>query len=197
MITCSLLLRLVTSWRTKLSAVLTELLSVFHSTWTSLPPICIRVLSFSHPTIYIYFSSVEEMQVTFCGVLFSPTSWQCWKQAACYVSACYCCDAPGCSLHTRSCRWSAEAFAYHKKKKKRNMQFFSAHCCVFFFIYGAPFWNQTEESEREREGKRGRKRTFFMPKKWVKSCGGQGDGWIYTFFMEMLHFDPQITLFLL
>lgn len=156
MITCSLLLRLVTSWRTKLSAVLTELLSVFHSTWTSLPPICIRVLSFSHPTIYIYFSSVEEMQVTFCGVLFSPTSWQCWKQAACYVSACYCCDAPGCSLHTRSCRWSAEAFAYHKKKK-REMCSFSLPTAVFFFFhlwcsFLKPDWRKWErERRKERE----------------------------------------------
>ena len=54
-------------------AVLTELLSFVPSGW-EIPPSYPRVLSFFHPTIYILFSSSEEMHVTFSEVSFSPTS---------------------------------------------------------------------------------------------------------------------------
>lgn len=55
------------------SAVLIELLSFFPSGW-EIPPSYPRVLSFFHPTIYIPFSSSEEMHVTFFEVSFSTTS---------------------------------------------------------------------------------------------------------------------------
>lgn len=53
--------------------MLTELLSLFPRGW-EIPPSYPRVWSFFHPTIYIPFSSSEEMHVTFSEVSFSPTS---------------------------------------------------------------------------------------------------------------------------
>lgn len=66
-------LRLLTFWVTDLSAVLTKLLSFFPSGW-EIPPSYPRVVSFFQSTIYIPFSSSEEMYVTFSEALFSPTS---------------------------------------------------------------------------------------------------------------------------
>lgn len=63
----------LTLWVTYSSAVLTELLSLFPSGW-EIPPSYPRLLSFFHPTIYIPFSSSEEMHVTFSEVSFSPIS---------------------------------------------------------------------------------------------------------------------------
>lgn len=56
----------------------------------------------------------------------------------------------------------------------------------FFFIYGAPFWNQTEESEREREGKKERKKAYIFhaqevgqilwrPREWLNIYIFHGD----------------------
>lgn len=98
---------------------------------------------------------------------------QCWKQTACYASACYFCDAPGCFLHTRSYRWSTAASAH----QKREMSSLSLPTAVSFkvtvlLLQQLPvFWNQTEACER----------AFFMSKRWIKSSGGQGNSLAHTF----------------